>query len=540
MNIRKKFLSMLTAATMLAGVFCNAACAGAEGGGLEKEANNLDNGMDVTIASESFPLKIMGKQVTSENMDNITGDGSKSYSFDGDHTLTISTYPGSGLTETYYGGEAPIIYSELDGLVIKTVNSPIIVSTNNAIVLKANTTMTGCSLTISAAETAISVENGKKLTITNDSEINVSRSKFGITGLLCGESLEIARSDVNVTSTDKAIGYFDGGITIDDSCEITKPADGYIGNSSIASAGGTNVTEVTITRKLVNNNYGFEVCDEPVTVENKDDIFGDGRFSFDGDHTLTVKGIARNSDSVIFNRSMDGLIINIVGDCVFEADDRAAIYAQADTVITGSGTLWLKCPGGDAIDIYEADLEIHNVSIYNTSSGGIVGNYSDDEDQPRLTIDGAAIGIDVDVEQSAITGFDGGIALNNCAIVTPQSGKVTDGSITASDGSIASSVAIVPTHGELASSDGKRSLSWAFIPATGEVVVTEGDVSEDTPLLVASYDENGVCIGVTMMTRESYSTIAVKDGASRIKLIWWDMPGNQKPISAAAGFKLFN
>ena len=334
MNTRKKFLSMLTAVTMLAGVFCTAAFAEAED-------------MDVAIASESFPLKIMGKQVTSDNMDNITGDGSKSYSFDGDHTLTISTYPGSGLTETYYGGEEPIIYSELDGLVIKTVNSPIITSTNTAIVLKANTIMTGCSLTIYAAETAVSVENGGKLTIADDSEITVSRSKFGITGLLDGESLEIARSDVNVTSTEKAIGFFDGGITIDDYCEITKPADGYIGKSSIASAGGTNVTEVTITR-------------------------------------------------------------------------------------------------------------------------------------------------------------------------------------------------IVPMRGEMVAADGKRPLSWAFIPTIGEVVVTEGDVSEDTPLLVASYDEKGVCIGVTMMTHESYSTIAVQDGASSIKLLWWDMPGNIMPISDAIGFELFD
>ena len=113
---------------------------------------------DISTASEAFPIKICGTQVTTENMDNILGDGAASYKFDGDHTLTISTYPGSGLTEAMYTGNEPRIYSELEGLIIKTVNSPIITSSKDAIVLTKNTTLSGCSLDIYADETAICIK----------------------------------------------------------------------------------------------------------------------------------------------------------------------------------------------------------------------------------------------------------------------------------------------------------------------------------------------------------------------------------------------
>ena len=195
--------------------------------------------------TETFPIKICGHQVTTENMNNILDDGTASYRFDGDHTLTVCTYPGSGLTETQYSGTEPIIYSELDGLVITTINSPIITSKNDAIVLTENTTLKACSLNIYANRTAIFIKNGKKLTISDGSEINVKESTFGITGNVGGESLEADSSRLDVTSATRAVCFFTGGITLNN-CHIAQPEGGKIGRSTIDEPGDAAAVRVVV------------------------------------------------------------------------------------------------------------------------------------------------------------------------------------------------------------------------------------------------------------------------------------------------------
>lgn len=288
--------------------------------------------------SETFPIKICGTQVTTENMNNILGDGTAKFRFDGDHTLTICTYPGSNLTEKLYLGSEPIIYSELDGLVITTINSPIITSEKDAIVLNADTTLKACSLSIHAKDTAIIMKSGKRLTICDSSRITTT-STLGITGWVGGETLDVDSSYLDVTSTTRAVCFFNGGITLN-SCHIAQPEGGIIGRSTIDQAGGESAVRVIV----------------------------------------------------------------------------------------------------------------------------------------------------------------------------------------------------IPTRGEMRSDDGEKLLSWEYVPSTGEVTVTSGNVSDDTPLIAASYDENGVLLKAAMIADEN-TAAATGIGASRIKLLRWSM-SDLSPLCPAAELRL--
>ena len=69
-----------------------------------------------------------------------------------------------------------------------------------------------------------------------------------------------------------------------------------------------------------------------MTSTNRNDILGDGLFSFDGDKTLTVRGSYTARRHVIYNKGVEGLIINVAKDAAFmSANDWEPIKLEADT-----------------------------------------------------------------------------------------------------------------------------------------------------------------------------------------------------------------
>ena len=90
--------------------------------------------------------------------------------------------------------------------------------------------------------------------------------------------------------------------------------------------------------------------------------------------------------------------------------------------------------------------------------------------------------------------------------------------------------------GRLPARSGEKNLAWkvsipeaAAGPAEAEIIAS-GDVSEDEPLIAASYSEDGKLIGITMVTDDQFAGMLNTSGAKRVKLMWWNMD-RQDPIS---------
>ena len=170
--------------------------------------------------------------------------------------------------------------------------------------------------------------------------------------------------------------------------------------------------------------YDLEIAGTRVTSTNRNDILGDGLFSFDGDKTLTVRGSCTARRHVIYNKGVEGLIINVAGDAAFmSANDWEPIKLEADTTITGTGTLTVTT-GVTGIYMYSrtGTLTIRDANVEVSCQWGIAG--PNGNNGAKLVLDNA--GIKLGCVIAAVCDFGGGITMKNCQILLPRDGKISD------------------------------------------------------------------------------------------------------------------
>ena len=150
------------------------------------------------------------------------------------------------------------------------------------------------------------------------------------------------------------------------------------------------------------------------------------------DVTMDVSGL---NDNAIWNKGVDGMTIEVAGDCELRKDDNtgwSSVNIWGNTTITGSGTL--KLPGQEG-DIYGSGctvtLDDINVEaegdIYGSSSAKLVVSLSDNEKTVKAA--------------QGIYGWNS-LTLENGAAVVAPSGAVIDGGTVKVGGDTATNVVI--------------------------------------------------------------------------------------------------
>ena len=287
------------------------------------------------VFATSYQLWIAGTQVTDSNYGNVLGDGAFYYDASGS---TLYVYGDCNSSET-------IIRSEIPGLTIFIANDVSFYGNGQYVMeLAADTVVTGHStLDISADTDGINVTGSATLEFDHENVYLYANGR-GLNGAGTMPKLKVTCSDVYVYSyTSAAVGYFTGGITLDQA-RITLP-EGYqiIEGCVVGSDGMTLADEVRIEK---NETYDIRIAGVPVTDENKHDILGDGCFRFDEDGvTLTISGDCTTGDSVLYS-SMMYLKIYVEKDAVLTSNWSSAIYLYGDAMITGPGKL--TAVGGDS------------------------------------------------------------------------------------------------------------------------------------------------------------------------------------------------
>ena len=163
--------------------------------------------------------------------------------------------------------------------------------------------------------------------------------------------------------------------------------------------------------------------------------------SYDKDtKTLTLNNVTMDvsglSDNAIWNKGVDGMTIEVSGDCELRKDDNtgwSSMNIWGNTTIKGSGTL--KLPGKEG-DIYASGctVTLDDISvdaegdIYGSSGAKLVVSLSDNEKTVKAA--------------KGISSWSGGIELENGAAVVAPSGAVIDGGTVKVGGSTAMNVVI--------------------------------------------------------------------------------------------------
>ena len=369
---------------------------------------------------EKYNLWIAGTQVTSANADYILGTSSFSYDA-ANKTLTVRGNQSSG--------EDPVIRSRIKGLTIYVAQDALLSASQSVIVAKYDTVITGpgtLSL-ISGYNPGIYLENGANLTL-EDLTLNVA----GLNGFYSeGTSdLIVRRSDVYAIGTNAAFQGFDS-IQLED-CSVTLPKNSNNLYGQILDENGSDAKEVRIATK-----FDLWVAGTQVSYANKDDVLGDGKFSYYPEfNRLDVKDthVLVTNDNIIKN-AVPGLTISIVDDLTLDAD-RVPIWISADTTIIGPGELSL---GSYFANIYVengATLTIDTATVNVFRGKGLVGANTGEKLVIRCSnffVEGLGYAIDW---------FDAGIVLIGCQVTVPEAGYPGPQSILDQTGALATNVTI--------------------------------------------------------------------------------------------------
>ena len=373
----------------------------------------------VTVNAKTYALEIDDTYVTDGNKNDVLGDGVYTYN-SSTNTLTVNKQP----------SDPKLIISNMDGNF--TLYIPKDVSLYY-ITLYGNSTITG-----EGTLEAKSIYPSGRLLI---KDTRIIAKEIGTKGNVYGDLL-IENSYVKAK-----IGYFSGIDYYD--CDIVYPSDYSVTYQektirdelkqfyTIADLYGSSTSD-TIIAPL--GEYGLIVAGTTVTSSNKNDVFGNGEFSYNSaTKTLTLsKSYSCSFKGVSIYSTVDELTIDIP-DSFRLYNNTSHIKLYGDTEITGGGHLNLQQTGNPAIELfYGADLYINDVMITSNNKlqpYAIKGNGYGSE----LIIDNADLFLSGC--KAAVTGIDD-ISLFGAVISAPQNGYVQNGNFYDADGNILEDVVI--------------------------------------------------------------------------------------------------
>ena len=183
--------------------------------------------------------------------------------------------------------------------------------------------------------------------------------------------------------------------------------------------------------------YGFSVYSTEVTSQNKNDILGNGVFSYLPEtKTLSVRGnhLSPGYGNILVNESVEGLVVNISGNVTLSA--LTGFLSHSDMTITGPGHLTVSTQMTTTDMMDGSKLVIKDIAIdAECDQWGIAGEMAE-----TLVIQNSTI--KAKGPRGALCDFNGGITLTGCKIVKPIGGYVKNGDVVDASGNLATEVVI--------------------------------------------------------------------------------------------------
>ena len=223
-----------------------------------------------------------------------------------------------------------------------------------------------------------------------------------------------------------AEGFTFGGWYTDEEC--TMPF-------SFGTAVTENITLYAMWIKYDPIVYDMTINSVQVTSENRNDILGDGVFSFDGDKTLTISGNGSYSSDILRSH-IDGLIIDVASDSELTTTD-TAFWLERSTVFRGNGhklTITTTPKEGYAYyGIFACDYEetpidliIEDITLVINADNPLLCNYS----FASLSFKNVEAELNAPDEESAIKHFANRVSFEGCYLEAPaeisENDSVTD------------------------------------------------------------------------------------------------------------------
>ena len=185
--------------------------------------------------------------------------------------------------------------------------------------------------------------------------------------------------------------------------------------------------------------YDLVICGTRVTDANKDNILGDGKFSYNPTaNKLTVKG-SYNGNGILIENRIDGLTIETYGsdqcsltsydDDVIDCynTDTTIAYANLSLMSYGSSTNDSAIYFGAPSDGPVKTLTIKDSKIYANADMTICGG-----NKSALKVVNSEITVASTAE--GISGFEHGFTLEKCYLSKPDGGQIVDGAVMEADG----------------------------------------------------------------------------------------------------------
>lgn len=197
-----------------------------------------------------------------------------------------------------------------------------------------------------------------------------------------------------------------------------------VSNNDISVKSGFTLTLTMVRRELL-------VGGILVTDENKNDILGNGLFSFDpGSYTLHVKGCYSTNVPVVQNLGYDQLTISVDQDATLTTTSFTdALLLLSPTTITGPGLLTLQ--SDDVACESFADLTFDHASVAVKGNGFALTG--DPNGTTKLIVKDSYLHLDMEAA-IAVKDFYGGIELEGCELLLPEEGYISGGTIWFKDG----------------------------------------------------------------------------------------------------------
>ena len=292
-------------------------------------------------------LWVGGTQVTRDNKDDILGDGKVEYNV-GAKTLT--------LIDAAISGNGDNIRSEVPGLIVRFEGTNTLRSNSaNILSLQSDITLTGSG--------KVSMEsNAECMSVTGDyTRIDGGlflKAKGGSNGYFAigSEStpavLTIAgiRTRVEAFSPNEVLQGF-LFVKLLDGQQFTTPAGAtYDYNKGLVDNYGNIIKNQSVVIEVPLEKTNLWIGNTEVTNHNADDVLGDGSVVYDS----ATKTLVLNNLNLLLNETcimngtywnygsgIDGLTIQVNGDCSLRSTEQALYLYDCHTTITGKGKLSL-------------------------------------------------------------------------------------------------------------------------------------------------------------------------------------------------------
>ena len=178
--------------------------------------------------------------------------------------------------------------------------------------------------------------------------------------------------------------------------------------------------------------YGLSVAGVPVTDANKDDILGDGAFSFSPlvNELFIYKDYNYAGDKLIDNWGGDLIIYTTAFDPTLSASG-VVINSSKDVKLMGPGMLTLHSDYSSCVHA-EAKVKI-TLSKARITVGGKYGfTGTNGPTNEKIVFDRSFL--DGMTDEGSVYGFRGGVTITGCDLLAPTHAAVREGSIVAGNG----------------------------------------------------------------------------------------------------------